>query len=228
MTSGLNLAEIAALIGDPGRANMLGALMSGRALTATELAAVARVSRPKASEHLAKLTQSRLIALTRQGRHSYYRLASAQVAHMLETIMAVSADRDEQLPRAMRRIDPALREARTCYDHLAGRLGVSLADALIAKDAVVLTADAGEVTDRGRDMLHDFGIALDAGRPAKRLLCRPCLDWSERRPHLAGCVGAALQERLFGLSWVERSSGRAVIVTCAGRLGLSQTFGLDF
>ena len=228
MTSGLNMAEIAALIGDPGRANMLGALMSGRALTATELASVAGVSRPTASEHLAKLTQSRLIALTRQGRHRYYRLASAQVAHMLEAIMAVSADRDEHLPRAVRRIDPALREARTCYDHLAGRLGVSLADALMAKDAVVLTADAGEVTDRGRDMLLDFGIALDAAHPAKRLLCRPCLDWSERRPHLAGRLGAALQERLFGLGWVERSFGRAVIVTGAGRLGLSQTFGLDF
>jgi len=228
MTSGLNTAEIAALIGDPGRANMLGALMSGRALTATELASVAGVSRPTASEHLAKLTQSRLIALTRQGRHRYYRLASAQVAHMLEAIMAVSADRDEQLPRAVRRIDPALREARTCYDHLAGRLGVSLADALMAKNAVVLTADAGEVTDRGRDMLLDFGIALDAAHPAKRLLCRPCLDWSERRPHLAGRLGAALQERLFGLGWVERSFGRSVIVTGGGRLGLSQTFGFDF
>lgn len=228
MTSGLNMAEIAALIGDPGRANILGALMSGRALTATELATVAGVSRPTASEHLAKLTQSRLIALTRQGRHRYYRLASAQVAHMLEVIMAVSADQDEQLPRAVRRIDPVLREARTCYDHLAGRLGVSLADALIAKDAVVLTADAGEVTDRGRDMLRDFGIAVDAARPAKRLLCRPCLDWSERRPHLGGRLGAALQERLFGLDWVERSSARTVIVTSAGRLGLSQTFGLDF
>lgn len=228
MTSGLNTSEIAALIGDPGRANMLGALMSGRALTATELASVAGVSRPTASEHLAKLTQSRLIALTRQGRHRYYRLASAHVVHMLEAIMAVSADQDAKPPCAVRRIDPALQEARTCYDHLAGCLGVSLAGALIAKDAVVLAADAGEVTDRGRDMLLDFGIACDAARPAKRLLCRPCLDWSERRPHLGGRLGAALQERLFGLGWVERSSGRAVIVTSAGRLGLSQTFGLDF
>ncbi len=147
---------------------------------------------------------------------------------MLETIMAVSADPDEELPSSARRIDPALREARTCYDHLAGRLGVSLADALIAKHAIVLSADAGEITHRGRDFFRDFGIALEGARPAKRLLCRPCLDWSERRPHLGGRLGALLQERLFGLDWIERSSGRAVVVTSVGRLGLSQTFSLDF
>jgi DNA-binding transcriptional ArsR family regulator len=126
MTAGTNMAEIAALVGDPGRANMLGALLSGRALTATELAAAAGVSRSTASEHLAKLTQSRLISLTCQGRHRYYRLASTQVARMLETIMAVSADQDEAQRRFAHRIESALREARTCYDHLAGRLGVSL------------------------------------------------------------------------------------------------------
>lgn len=228
MTSGLNMAEIAALVGDPGRANMLGALLSGRALTATELAAIAGVSRATASEHLAKLTDSRLISVARQGRHRYYRLASAHVAHMLESIMAVSTESDEQAHRAARRIDPALREARTCYDHLAGRLGVSLADALIAKNAIVLGADAGEVTDRGRDLLQAFGITLEAAQPAKRLLCRPCLDWSERRPHIAGRLGAALQERMFALRWIERLSGRAVMVTPAGRPGLLQTFGLDF
>jgi DNA-binding transcriptional ArsR family regulator len=146
MTSSSNMAEISALIGDPGRANMLVALLSGRALTATELAAAAGVSRPTASEHLAKLTQSHLTSVIRQGRHRYYSLASAQVARMLETIMAVSADPDEERRRTLRRIDPALREARTCYDHLAGRLGVSLADALIAKHAIVLSADAGEIT----------------------------------------------------------------------------------
>jgi DNA-binding transcriptional ArsR family regulator len=228
MTSATNMAEIAALIGDPGRANMLGALMSGRALTATELAAVAGVSRPTASEHLAKLAQSRLISLTRQGRHHYYRLTSAEVARMLEAIMAVSADRDEEPRRTARRIDPALREARTCYDHLAGRLGVSLAGALIAKDAIVLSDEAGEVTCHGRDLFRDFGVALEERPSTKRLLCRPCLDWSERRLHLAGRLGAALQARLFGLGWIERLSGRAVMVTPAGRHGLLQTFGLDF
>ena len=228
MTSGSNMAEISALIGDPGRANMLVALLSGRALTATELAAAAGVSRPTASEHLAKLTQSHLTSVIRQGRHRYYSLASGQVARMLETIMAVSANRDEELPRKARRIDPALCEARTCYDHLAGRLGVSLADALIEKHVIVLSAEAGEITNRGRDFLQNFGLAVEGARPAKRLLCRPCLDWSERRPHLAGRLGAALQERLFGLGWLERSSGRAVVVTSVGRLGLSQTFGLDF
>ena len=104
----------------------------------------------------------------------------------------------------------------------------SLLPTLSLKNAIVLSADAGEITNRGRDFLQDFGLTVEAARPAKRLLCRPCLDWSERRPHLAGRLGAALQERLFGLGWLERSSGRAVVVTSVGRLGLSQTFGLDF
>ena len=228
MTSGTTMAEIAALIGDPGRSNMLAALLGGRALTATELAAAAGVSRSTASEHLAKLAESRLISLTRQGRHRYYSLASAHVARMLETIMAVSANRDEEPPRSARRIDPALREARTCYDHLAGRLGVSLAGALIAKGAIILTEDAGEVTGPGCDLLRDFGVGLEAGPPTKRPLCRPCLDWSERRPHLGGRLGAALQARMFGLGWIERAAGRAVIVTPAGRRGLLQAFSLDF
>lgn len=228
MTSSTTMAEIAALIGDPGRSNMLGALLSGRALTATELAAAAGVSRSRASEHLAKLIESRLISLSRQGRHRYYSLASAHVARMLETIMAVSADRHEEPPRSARRIDPALREARTCYDHLAGRLGVSLAGALIAKGAIVLTEDAGEVTGPGCDLLRDFGVGLEAVPPTKRPLCRPCLDWSERRPHLGGRLGAALQARMFGLGWIEPLAGRAVIVTPAGRHGLLQAFGLDF
>ena len=114
------------------------------------------------------------------------------------------------------------------YDHLAGRLGVSLAGALIAKGAIVLTEDAGEVTGPGCDLLRDFGVGLEAVPPTKRPLCRPCLDWSERRPHLGGRLGAALQARMFGLGWIEPLAGRAVIVTPAGRHGLLQAFGLDF
>ena len=179
------MAEIAALIGDPGRSNMLGALLSGRALTATELAAAAGVSRSTASEHLAKLTESRLISLSRQGRHRYYSLASAHVARMLETIMAVSADRDEEPPRSARRIDPALREARTCYDHLAGRLGVSLAGALITKGAIVLTEEAGEVTGHGR-------------RFAPRLWHRPGSGPSNETPPMPAVFGL---ERAQAAPW---------------------------
>ncbi len=221
------MAEIAALIGDPGRANMLAALLSGEALTATELAAIAGVSRPSASEHLAKLTQGQLLAVTPQGRHRYYRLASADVARLLESIMTL-ASRQDTARRATPRIDPALREARTCYDHLAGRLGVALADALSARGAVILTPDAGELTGPGRNLMDSLGISLETSRPGKRLLCRPCLDWTERRLHLGGVLGAAIYARFTELGWVERTKGRAVTVTSAGHRGLAEAFGLGF
>ena len=227
MTAGVNIAEVAALVGDPGRANMLAALLDGRALTATELARVAGVSAATASGHLAKLTQGGLLAAVSQGRHRYFRLASPEVARMLEGIMVVAV---EPAPgrRATPRVDPALREARTCYDHLAGRLGVALADALVARGAVVLTQEAGEVTESGRALLQAFGIPVDAAQRTRRLYCRPCLDWSERRPHLAGVLGAALLERALELGWIVRQSGgRAVEVTAKGRRGFGDTFGID-
>jgi DNA-binding transcriptional ArsR family regulator len=221
------MAQTAALIGDPGRSNMLAALLGGEALTATELAKAAGISRPAASEHLAKLTEGRLLSVARQGRHRYYRLASSEVAQMLEALMGFAAAPDCGR-RATPRIDPALRNARTCYDHLAGRLGATLADALIARQAVVLSPEAGEVTRLGRDLLDSFGIALDRPPRMKRPLCRPCLDWSERRPHIGGALGAALYSRILALGWIERGDGRAVIVTRAGQRGLADTFGLNF
>ncbi len=221
------MAQTAALIGDPGRSSMLAALLGGEALTATELAAIAGISGPAASEHLAKLIQGQLLSVTRQGRHRYYRLASSEVARMLEVIMAVAAAPSEGR-RAMPRIDPALQNARTCYDHLAGRLGVALADALVRRKAIILTAGAGEVTPLGRDLLGALGISLENRPRRKRLLCRPCLDWSERRPDLGGVLGAALYERISALGWIERTEGRAVTVTSAGRRGLADAFGLDF
>ncbi len=202
MTAHANMAQIAALIGDPGRSNMRAALLGGEALTATELAAIAGISRPAASEHLAKLIHGHLLSVTRQGRHRYYRLASSEVARMLEVVMAVAAAPAEG-KRATPRIDPALRNARTCYDHLAGRLGVALADALVRRKAIILTPDAGDVTRLGRDLLGALGIPLETQPRSKRLLCRPCLDWSERRPHLGGVLGAALYERISALGWID-------------------------
>jgi len=229
MTAPANMAQIAALIGDPGRSNMLAALLSGKALTATELATIAGVSRPAASEHLAKLTQGHLLSVISHVRHRYYRLASAGVARVLEAIMTIAAAQDTGPGcRATPRIDPALREARTCYDHLAGRLGVALADALVARGAVILTPDAGEVTGPGRDLLNSLGISLETASRTKRLLCRPCLDWSERRLHIAGALGAALNARILALGWIERGKGRAVTVTSAGRRGLEDVFGIGF
>ncbi|HEX2654651.1 MAG TPA: helix-turn-helix transcriptional regulator, partial [Xanthobacteraceae bacterium] len=217
MTVGPFIAEIAALVGEPARANMLAALMDGRALTAGELAYVARVTPQTASAHLSKLTESKLLALTAQGRHRYYRLASPQVARMLEGMMAVVVDGPPRhRPRSSG--EDKLRFARTCYDHLAGQLGVKLTDALIARGHLVLTEDGGQVTAEGMRFLGKFGLDLkDRGR---RCFCRPCLDWSERRPHVAGALGAALATHCFDLGWIARvKDSRAVTVTQKGQSG---------
>jgi DNA-binding transcriptional ArsR family regulator len=223
----LDLAEIGALIGDPARANILAALADGRALTATELAYVARVTPQTTSGHLSKLTEANLLALARQGRHRYYRLASPLVAQMLENIMAVAAVQLPPRRRLASRLDDAMRRARTCYDHLAGRLGVGLAEALAARGWIMLSEDGGEVTADGMRLLADFG-ALPLPRPgSRRPFCRPCLDWSERRWHIAGGVGAGLCRRAFERGWIERQrDSRALLVTVAGREGFADTFGL--
>lgn len=226
MRDGVQLAEVAALVGDPARAHILGALMDGRALTAGELAYAASVSPQTASGHLAKLTEGRLLAVARQGRHRYYRLASPSVAQMLEGIMAVAANGPPRY-RPASKVDAAMRKARTCYDHLAGCLGVGLADALRRRGHVVLGEDGGEVTEEGAAFLAAFGIDLDAGRRSRRPFCRACLDWTERRPHLAGTLGAALARRCFELGWIERRrDGRALAITRAGERGLDDAFDL--
>jgi DNA-binding transcriptional ArsR family regulator len=220
------MAEVAALVGDPARANMLCALIDGRALTAKELAGVAGVTPQTASGHLAKLAGGRLLDVVKQGRHRYYRLASPQVGHMLEGIMTVAADGPPRY-RPPSRLDEAMRRARTCYDHLAGRLGVGIADALCSRGHVVLADDVGAVTDDGAEFLTGFGIDLADAQRRKRLFCRACLDWSERRPHLAGAVGAAIARRCFDLGWIERvRRDRSLIVTRDGLRGFAETFDL--
>jgi DNA-binding transcriptional ArsR family regulator len=216
------MASIAALLGDPARANILTVLMDGRALTAKELAFAAHVSPQTTSGHLAKLTDAGLLTPDRQGRNRYFRLASPLVGQMLESVMAVAGP----APPAARpwRGGAALRTARTCYDHLAGRLGVALADALTTAHHVTLSADGGEVTPSGHAFLRDFGAEPAGG---KRVFCRPCLDWSERRAHIAGRLGAALATRCLDLGWIERQrDSRALTITPAGHHGLSQTFGV--
>ena len=226
MPSTAAIAETAALVGEPARAAMLAALMDGRALTAAELAAAAGVTPQTASGHLGRLTEAGLLAMERQGRHRYHRLASPAVARMVEGIMQVAgaAPRQARPPR-VGPADAALRAARTCYDHLAGRLGVGVADALVVGGHVELGADGGAVTPQGETFLARLGIAA---RPhGTRPFCRPCLDWSERRPHLAGTLGAALCARCLELGWVRRLSGtRALDITRAGRQGFGATFGI--
>jgi DNA-binding transcriptional ArsR family regulator len=221
------MAEIAALVGDPARANILCALLEGRALTATELAFAAGVSPQTTSGHLAKLHGARLIDLCRQGRHRYYRLAGPHVGQMLESIMSVALTGPPRYqPRA--RIDDQMRQARTCYDHLAGCLGVAIADRLVALDYVVLGPEAGEVSEAGATFLGHMGVDLSAARSRKRVFCRPCVDWTERRPHIGGAVGAALATRCFDLGWIERiRDSRALTVTPAGRRGLAELLELS-
>lgn len=220
------LAEVGAMVGDPARANMLIALMDGRALAAGELAYAAGVTAQTASGHLARMTAAGLLACASQGRHRYYRLASAEVAGMIEAMMQVAAV--GPVRRRPARIDPGLTAARTCYDHLAGRLGVALCERLVARGDVVLDAEAGALTPAGSRALAEFGIDIAALSHGRRCFCRPCLDWSERRPHLGGALGAALARRLFALRWIERvRDGRAVTVTPTGRSGLAQAFALE-
>jgi len=228
IVSGMALAEIAALMGDVARANILSALMDGRALTASELAWHGGVSAQTTSGHLAKLSEARLIAMTRQGRHRYYRLASPEVAQAIEALMAVASFGPKR-HRPVGPKDEALRRARTCYDHLAGRLGIALADALTSQDHLVLSESAGALTGKGQRFLCSFGIELEDEHRNRRAVCRTCLDWSERRPHLAGRLGSALCTRMFDLGWIERiKDSRALAITTEGRGGLRSTFGIEF
>lgn len=225
MSAVLDLAGIAALVGDPARANILSALLDGRALTASELAYAAHVTPQTASGHLGKLSQASLIAALQQGRFRYYRLANPQVARMLESIMNVAAMAPRVRPA---RMEASMRTARLCYDHCAGRLGVGLADALCMHGHVDLGDDGGVVTADGESFFAAFGIEIAALRRQKRIFCKPCLDWSERRPHLAGAVGAALARQLFSLGWIERlRDTRALRITPAGHQGLQRNFDVS-
>ena len=223
MSNAPHIAEVAALA----RANMLCELLGGRALTATELAYCAGVSPQTTSGHLGKLFAARLIVLMKQGRHRYYRLAGPHVAQMLESIMNVAlAGPPRFQPKS--KLDDKLRQARTCYDHFAGVLGVGLAERMVARELVVLGDEAGEVTPAGMDFMSGLGVDLSAARAKRRVFCRPCLDWTERRSHIGGAVGAALARRCFDLKWIERiGSSRAVAITAAGRRGLLEQFGLS-
>ncbi len=224
------LAETAALVGDPGRANMLMALMDGRALTATELARAAGIAPQTASLHLARMTRAGLLAVLPQGRHRYHRLASAEVARMLESVMVVAAGPGRLRPVCGPR-DRGLRLARSCYDHLAGRLAVAMADGMVARGQLDWSADGGALTPAGQRFLCDLGI--DTAGAGSRPFCRACLDWSERRPHIGGVLGRALLRGCVSHGWLRRGeasqgeASRAVTVTAQGWRALGQAFALD-
>jgi DNA-binding transcriptional ArsR family regulator len=227
MVAAANMVEVAALVGDTARANILAALMGGQALTSSELAGLARVSRSTTSEHLSKLTQARLLTVTQKRRNRYYRIASPLVAKMLESIKAVAALETPPRHRPRSAQDDA-RFARTCYDHLAGRLGVAIADALVRKKFVVLSDEGGELTTAGKRFLVRFGTALMPASGSRRVFCRPCLDWSERRYHIAGHVGAEICRCCLERGWLMRQRGSRVIrLTPAGLRGLREVFGME-
>ena len=216
LKEGPSIAPIAALAGDPARANMLAALMSTPALTAGELAREASITPQTASSHLAKLEAGGLIAVVQQGRHRYFRLAGADVAEMLERMMGVAA-RAGHLRTRPGPSDPAIRKARVCYDHLAGEMGVALFDALIRSGRIAQRGTEIKLTRSGEDFAQSFGIDLGALGTERRVLCKACLDWSMRRHHLAGSLGAAFLVRIAALGWAKRQRGsRAMIFTKSG------------
>lgn len=230
MVTTASMAQVAALVGDPARAAMLQALMDGRALTATELAGVAGVAPQTASGHLAQLTIAGLVTVARQGRHRYHRLATPLVARMLESVMLVAGETAAAPARTGPR-DAALRLARTCYDHIAGRLGVALADGMTAQGWIEIDEDAGLVTPAGLEGLAGLGIELTpaAARQARTVpLCRPCLDWSERRAHLGGRLGTALCTHGLERGWIRKRAGsRALDVTPEGRRAYHELFRVE-
>lgn len=214
MKDGPVIASVAALIGDPARANMLSSLMDGRALTVSELAGTAGVSLQTASGHLAKLENAELVAAVRQGRHRYFRLSGADVAQTLEVLMSL-AERTLAVRSRPSPNDRALRDARVCYDHLAGERGVALLDGF-RRRGFVLGEDELELTAKGRRSMQAFGIDVAALGKGRRPLCRTCLDWSERRNHLGGALSAALLEQFLALQWLKHGSGRVLSFTRRG------------
>jgi DNA-binding transcriptional ArsR family regulator len=218
MLADVDISQPASLIGDPTRATFLMALSEGQSLPAGELARRAGVTASTASIQLAKLVDGGLLTVERHGRHRYYSLAEPAIAAAIESL-AVIAPRRPASSLRQARIGSNLQAARTCYDHLAGALGVALFEALLERR--LLTPEL-EPTRSGSRRLDDLGVDVDGAAEGRRAFARRCLDWSERRDHLAGALGAAIAHRFFELGWIERStSSRAVRVTEAGRTGLA-------
>ncbi|WP_102868673.1 ArsR/SmtB family transcription factor [Pseudovibrio exalbescens] len=224
MKDGPDIARIAALIGDPARANMLTALMSGKALTATELSQEAGITLQTASSHLAKLDAGGLLSPRKQGRHKYFSIASDQVAHLLETLMVLAAGSGHLRTRTGPR-DEEMRKARVCYNHLAGHMGIVMYESFLRKGFLHVATDDLTLTNTGASFVDGFGIDLKELKAKKSPLCRECLDWSERRSHLAGSLGRALLARMENLGWAKRvPESRVVRFTKAGQAEFDATF----
>ena len=222
MREGPDIAGIASLVGDPARANMLNALMGGTALTASELAMEAGVSLPTASSHLGKLLEGGLLTVASQGRHRYYGLAGPQVAGMIEAITGVAASVGPQRVRPGPR-DAAMRVARVCYDHLAGEQAVAMLDRLVDKH--ILLREDKEIRLGPAAASHFAAIGIDVYTKPRRPVCRACLDWSVRRSHLAGTLGAAILDKIISEKWARRDKdSRAVVFSPVGKQAFEKVF----
>ena len=222
------MSRVGALIGSPARALMLTELFDGRALTATELAGVANVSPATASEHLGLLLSGGLVSREKSGRHHYYHLASPDIANALEQLAVQTAHID---PGAQPRRKPRtpIQNARMCYDHIAGRLGVAIADALVQQGALQVLDTDYALTPKGAALFQGWGVNPDDLKRSKRVFARQCLDWSERRHHVAGAVGAALANLAFDRGWIIRGPERRVlVVTPKGQHDMKTHFGVTF
>lgn len=220
-----DLSRIARTIGDPTRIQMLRLLMEGRALTAKELALGAGVEPATATAHLRRLLDDALVESTAQGRHKYFRLASPRVAQLIEALMVMAP----QATRAVRRNNDPIRVARFCYDHLAGQLGTRLTEALLTRGILVEQGKDFLLSADGEIWLQAFGIELSALRRSRRKFAHQCLDWSERKDHLGGALGAAIAQRMLALGWIVRTRhSRVVTITDTGHAALAERFGLCF
>jgi DNA-binding transcriptional ArsR family regulator len=224
MKEGPDIALLGSLIGDPARANMLTALMTGMALTASELAAEANVTLQTASSHLSKLETGGLIRQRKQGRHRYFSIADDDVGNLLETMMGLAQKKGHMRTRTGPK-DPALRKARVCYNHLAGEFGVQMLDSMKAQNFIVEKQDELQLTEAGNSFVSAMGINLEPFSNSRRPLCKPCLDWSARRSHLAGSIGTAFLEHFYQQGWARRISGsRAVSFTRKGEAAFNSLF----
>ncbi|QQE80409.1 helix-turn-helix domain-containing protein [Alicyclobacillus sp. SO9] len=221
-----DISHVAGLLADPSRASIIISLLDGRPQTATELANHAKVTPQTASAHLSKLVSGNLITKEVHGRYRYFRLTDPNVARAIESLIAISGPSEIQSLRDSEE-DRALREARTCYDHLAGKLGTNLARSLESHGFVTRSGDDFILTDSGRQFLTQFGINITKAERRRRKFIYPCMDWSERTPHIGGALGAALLDRISELGWIERGmSNRTIRVTEAGQQGFYERFGI--
>jgi DNA-binding transcriptional ArsR family regulator len=219
------LAEVAQLIADPARAQMLFALMHGSALTAGELAEIAGVTPQTTSSHLTKFVNRDFLIVEQRGSRRFFRLATPLIAQMIEGMMVVALTGPPRF-RPPSKFETNMRYNRICYDHLAGRLGVAIAAGLVERGFIVLDKDAGEVTDQGLEFLRGLTGTPDSKTFGRRTFCRLCLDWSERHPHLAGQVGEAILNAAFERGWIRRQpNDRSIEVTASGLTAFTTLFG---